>query len=408
MNQSELLFRPPRAVTFLCYAAVLLGLGSLVIAFRQNPERVWPDLLVVSYYLLCLGLAGLVFVSLFYVTGATWSVPLRRVPEAMAAVIPVSAIGLGLVFLASPSIYPWVRLSPGESSDVASLRQIWFQQSFFLARAAMYFAGWILLGFAMVRISRLQDKDGDHRHMRTNIRLSAAFLVIFGVTFWLASNDWLMSLEPKWSSTIFPVYQFAGLFLSGLAAIILLAGSLYWLGPFCQVLTQDRLHDLGTLLFGFSSFWMYIWFCQYLLIWYVNAPEETGYYERRMQGVWGPLLLLNVGLNWGVPFLVLLPRAAKRSVGVLAAVSLIVVAGRWLDLYIGVLPYFGDPTLSSALLEIGLMTGATGILALVFFGTLGRAPFIPIGDPLLTQSASSLLAGTEQSTDPGSKSLVRG
>ena len=114
--------------------------------------------------------------------------------------------------------------------------------------------------------SRRQDADNDVKYTRRNTALSAGFLVAFGVTCWLASYDWIMSLEPHWYSTIFGVYHFAGIFLSGLAAVILLAVLLQRLGPFRHVLTKDHLHDLGKLLFGFSTFWAYIWFCQYMLI----------------------------------------------------------------------------------------------------------------------------------------------
>src|SRR5262249_39747770 len=159
------------------------------------------------------------------------------------------------------------------------------------------------------------------------------------------------SLEPDWSSTMFGVYQFAGLFLSGLAALTLL---LLWLGrsePMRRVVTSDHLHDLGKLLFAFSTFWMYVWFSQYMLIWYVNNPEEAVYFLRREQGAWQPLLIANVVLNWAVPFLVLLPRSAKRSPTVLARVCVVLLVGRWLDLYLMIGPPFGQPTLPELALQ---------------------------------------------------------
>ena len=133
------------------------------------------------------------------------------------------------------------------------------------------------------------------------------------MTFTLASVDWVMSLEPLWYSTIFGVYNFAGLFLSGLAAIILVALWLERTGPLQNVLNDEHLHDLGKLLFAFSIFWMYIWFSQYMLIWYTNIPEETSYFVRRVHGLWFALFLANVVLNWLVPFVVLLRRDAKRQ-----------------------------------------------------------------------------------------------
>jgi hypothetical protein len=387
MKQDELSLRPPWGVIGLCVGLVLLGGAALAAGMSQAPERLWFDLLLDSYYLLSLGLGALVFVAVQYVTSAGWSVGLRRVPEAMAAILPVAAVGLVAVLLARPSLYPW---TGAESAAAPPLREAWLTRPFFLVRAAVYLAAWVVFGFALVRTSRLQDRDGDPAYTRRNVGLSAAFLVVFGVTFWLASGDWLMSLEPEWASTIFAVYQFAGLFLGGLAGIILLAACLRWLGPFRQVFRGDHVHDLGKLLFGFSTFWAYLWFCQLLLIWYVNNPEEVTYFTRRLDGAWRPLFFLNLVLNWGVPFLVLLPRWTKRQPGVLATVCLVVLAGRWLDLYVGILPSAAESTPAGLLWESGLAAGALGLFGLVFFAALQTAPLIPVKDPYLVESVPAL------------------
>jgi hypothetical protein len=389
MKQGELSFRPPRLLLCLCGGLAVLGGAALAVGFLRDPERAWLNVLLVSYYLLSLGLGALVFVAIQYVTGAGWSVALRRVPEAMAAILPVAALGLSAVFLARPSLYPWYG-GAAESGTVTPLRHAWFNPPFFLARAAFYLACWIVLGFALVRVSRRQDRDGDPAHSRTNVRLSAAFLVVFAVTFWLASQDWLMSLDGEWSSTMFAVYQFGGLFLGGLAGVILLAVVLRWLGPFRDVLTAAHRHDLGKLLFGFSTFWMYLWFCQYMLIWYVNNPEEAVWFTRRLHGGWAPLFVLNLVLNWGVPFVVLLPRATKQRAGVLAAVALVVLAGRWLDLYLEIRPRSGEAPLTGAAWEVGLAAGAAGLFGLVFLASLRRAPLVPVGDPFLAESLPAL------------------
>jgi hypothetical protein len=386
MKSGELSFRPTRVVVALCGGLAALG-GALAAGLLTSPERAWLDLLLVSYLLLSLGLGGLVFIAIQYVTGAGWSVALRRVPEAMAFIIPVAALGLGVVFLARPSLYPWAGASPAEAGAANPLRHAWFGWPFFLARAAFYLACWMLLGFALVSNSRRQDRDGDPGHSRANVRLSAAFLVVFAVTFWLACQDWLMSLDGEWSSTIFAVYQFGGLFLGGLAAITLLAACLRWLGPFRDVFVGEHVHDLGKLLFGFGNLWGYLWFCQSMLIWYVNSPEEAVWYTRRLHGSWAGLFHLNVVLNWVVPLVVLLPRAARQRVGVLAAVSVALLAGRWLDVYLQVLPRSGGAPLGGAAWwEVGLAAGAAGLFGLVFFAALGRAAVIPVGDPLLPES----------------------
>jgi hypothetical protein len=380
-----------------CGGLVVVGGAALVYGLAQAPERAWLGLFVASYYLLTLGLGALVFVALQYVTGAGWSVAFRRVPEAVAAVIPIAGLGVAAVLLDRPSLYPWAGAAVAEAEPTTPLRQAWFQYTFFLTRAAAYLSAWCVLWFALVQTSRRQDRDGAMFHTRNSIRLSGAFLVVFAVTFWLATYDWLLPLDTGWWSTAFGVYQFAGLFLGGLAAIIVLAAWLRRLGPFQNVLSEDHVHDLGKLLFGFSTFWMYLWFCQYLLIWYVNNPEETSYFTRRLNGEWRVLFYLNLVLNWGVPFLVLLPRWTKQRLGVLAAVALVVLAGRWLDAYLGVFPAAGQPPGVGVAWEIGLAAGAMGLVGLVFFGALGRSALVPVADPLLSESLPTHAPGIELS-----------
>ena len=158
------------------------------------------------------------------------------------------------------------------------------------------------------------------------------------------------------------------------------------IGPLHGLVGAEHLHDFGKLLFGFCTFWMYIWFSQYMLIWYANISEETTYYVVRLHGLWAPLLLLNVCLNWVVPFLVLLLRGTKREPSVIVKVALAVLAGRCLDLYLMVMPPFAGPSPVFGLWEAGplLLAGAT--LALVVLRTLAQAPIIPMRDPLLSGS----------------------
>jgi hypothetical protein len=292
---------------------------------------------------------------------------------------------LAVVFLFSPSLYPWTG-GHTEGTHAPPFRHAWLNWPFFLGRAVLCFACWYGLILALVRNSRRQDADGDLAHTRRNARLSPIFLVVFGGTFWLASYDWIMSLEPDWSSTMFGVYNFAGLFLGGLAAVTLL---LLWLGrcgPMRRALSEDHLHDLGKLLFAFSTFWMYVWFSQYMLIWYVNNPEETVYFVRRQQGAWQPLLIADVVLNWAVPFVALLSRPAKRNPSVLARVCLVLLVGRWLDLYLMIAPPLGQPTLPEIALQAGLLLGGGGLFCLVVFRAMRWAPLIPINDPFLVES----------------------
>jgi hypothetical protein len=357
-----------------------MGALTLLAGIVVAPGRTWPSLLVVSFGLVGVGLAGIFFVALQYATGSGWSASLRRVPESMAAVIPVGALGLACVLALRPAVYSWTH------EELSGFKEIWLSLPFFIARSVVYVLLWTGFAFAIIRTSRRQDADGDLAHTHRNVRLSAVFLVVFAVTFWLASYDWVMSLEPEWASTIFGVYNFAGLFQSGLAVMILLVIGLRRTGPLGGFVNEEHLHDLGKLLFAFSTFWMYIWFSQYMLVWYANLPEEAGYYVRRLHGYWKPLFLLNMLLNWVVPFVVLLPRRTKRDPFVLSKVAAVVVVGRWLDLYLMIVPPSAGEVPPFGIWEIGPALGAAGLFVLVFRREFSKAQAVPVRDPFLEES----------------------
>jgi hypothetical protein len=386
MTGSEQSYRLSTRVALVFGVLGLLGGAALLVAFVREPPRAWIYLFLVANYLLGLGLGGLLLVGLHYLTGARWSLPVRRTEEAMTAVLPVAAIGLILVLISQPSLYSWSGSTSPEIPE-SPLQHLWLNRPFFLIRSVIYLALWLAFAVAIVRNSRRQDRSGDSTPTTKNMRLSAVFLIVFGFTFWLASNDWIMSLEPQWSSTIFGVYSFAGLFLSAIAAVTLLVICLWLYGPLQSVVNEKHLHDLGTLLFAFSSFWMYIWFCQYLLIWYTDNPEETTYLLTRRRGLWPVFLLFDLVLNWGIPFVVLLFRSAKRSRLVLGAVACCVLVGRWVDLSLMILPSQGEWLSTPGLFEAGFILGTAGLFVLVFFWSLGKAPLVPLREPVPLEQA---------------------
>ena len=364
-----------------------IGVISAAAGAFMAPERMWASWLLVAYYALGLGLAGLCFVAIHYTTGSTWSVAIRRVPEALAGTLPFSIALLAILFIVHPQLYGWTAESFGAGTERAmAFKRFWLSRPFFLVRAVIYSGIWILFAIAIRGRSRRQDRDGDPRWTRENFRLSAAFLVLFGITVTLASVDWVMSLEFHWFSTIFGVYNFAGLFFSGLAAVILIALWLEQAGPLRGVLNESHLHDLGKLLFAFSVFWAYIWFSQYMLIWYTDIPEETSYFVLRQKTAWFPLFILNIFLNWVIPFVVLLRRDTKQQRQTMAIVAAIVLIGRWLDVYLMIFPGVVGASPTLGLWEIGLTLGGIGGFGLVLAAVLKGAPAVPLADPELVES----------------------
>jgi hypothetical protein len=383
MNRGELKLDVPRRLETRLKLLAGVGALTLVLGLIFSPQRTWANLLLLSFYLLTLSLAGAVFVAMQYISGAHWAVALRRVPEAMAKLIPLGGVGVLAVLIAHPALYSWTKPAGG-GEPVPAFRHWWLSLPFFRGRALAFLLLWMLFAVALVRESNRQDADGAARHTRTNSRLSALFIVLFAFSFWLATYDWIMSLEPRWYSTIFAAYNFAGLFLGGLAALTLLV---VWLGDSkALIVTDDHLHDLGKLLFAFSIFWMYLWFSQYMLIWYANIPEETIYFVERLHGYWGSLFVLDMVLNWVGPFFALLPRRNKHNPGVLVKVCVVLLAGRWLDLYLMIMPTFAGRELPIGGVEIGLMAGGFGLFILAFLRVLRRAPLVPINDPFLKES----------------------
>ncbi len=361
-------------------AAMVLAVGAITV-----PERVWSNLLVIGFYLVTLALGGALFMALTYISNASWNVGFRRIPEAMVGLLAPTSFALLAVLAVRREQYAW---HPHGTGDAGTFwfKELWTTPSFWMLRAVIYVALWILLSRALVAVSRRQDQSGGVGLTHMNKRISAIFLVVYAVTFSLASCDWLMLLEPMWFSTIWGVYNFAGMIQATLAVIIILAILLRKYGPLHGAFTDDHLHDLGKLLLGFSCFWMYIWFSQYMLIWYTNIPEETSYFIPRTQGPWGPLMVANLVLNWIVPFFILLPRPCKRSESVMIKIAVVVLVGRWVDLYLMVFPSTMGPTPLFGLWEVASVGLLVGVFAWLFFRSFAKAPPVPTGDPLLGES----------------------
>jgi hypothetical protein len=380
---------PPRwrqAGRALAAAGVLAAAAGLALA----PARTWPSLLVGNVYLLSLALGGALFIAINFLSGSGWWVVLRRVAEAMMAALPVVALLLLALFFGRHALYPWASHAEGGAHGHAALshgKALYLSTPFVFARMAVVLAAWVLLARALRRASLRQDREGGPAQHQRLIRVSAVFLAVFALSFSLASVDWLMSLDPHWYSTIYAVYLFAGLLVAGVAVVTLIALVLRRAGPLAGLVTEEHLHDLGKLLFAFSTFWAYIWVSQYLLIWYGNLPEEVTHYLRRTRGPWSVLFFLNLVLNWAVPFLVLMPRAAKRHPGVLGGVCVVVLLGHWLDLYLLVVPErLAVPALGP--LEALLALGYAGLFVVLTSRALAQAPLLPRNDPYLQESLS--------------------
>jgi len=368
----------PRNVAWVMVAA---GALAAALGLSGDPQRTWPDLLLNGFYTIALALAGMVFISLQYLAGAAWSANIRRIPEAMMSALPIAAVLMLSVFFGREWLYPAHHLAAHASPSKA----LYLGAPFFFGRMALIVVVWSVFADRMRRASLRQDEDPAPIHHVRLVRYSAAFIVVFAISFALASFDWLMTLVPHWTSTMFAIYSFAGLLVGGIAAITLCVVLLLEQGYLAGVVNENHLHDLGKLLFAFSTFWAYIWFCQYLLIWYGNLPEETTYYVSRTGGNWIALFLLNVVVNWVVPFLVLMPRSSKRNPAILKWIAIAILAGRWLDLYLAVMPeMMAAPSLQA--IDVLIFAGYAGVFFLMATRALASAPLVPVNNPSFSES----------------------
>ena len=261
----------------------------------------------------------------------------------------------------------------------------YLNEKFFLIRNVGAIVLWIVLGRAIVGNSIAQDANGDFRHTAKNRVLSSIFIILFALTFTMQSFDVLMSLDPLWFSTIFGVYCFAGLFYSILASICIITVLLRRKGLLVGIVSENHLHDLGKFMFAFTVFWAYIGFSQFMLIWYANLPEETGYYIRRMQGGWMTVSLFLLFGKFCVPFFALMPRGCKRNDGRLLAIGIFMLVAQWMDILWMTQPhFFSGPRIGW--IEIGTTMGFVGMFVFVVTRFLSKHNIVAIGDPRLAES----------------------
>ncbi|MCL2258290.1 MAG: hypothetical protein FWC28_07440 [Proteobacteria bacterium] len=366
----------------------VLGLGGLAFAMFQNPQWGYTNLLVCAFFFVTLAAGGLVLLALNTVAKAGWHIVLKRVFENYASLLPVGAllILLTLVNLLSGenSIYEWARPGVMEHDHLLHEKAAYLNSPFYVIRMVVVLVLWLLFSLRLRGLSGAQDKDGLVERTNQAVRWSTGFLVCFALTFSMASFDWIMGLEAHWFSTVFGMYNIAGLLSSSVAAVVLTCVLLHKTGWFPEF-RIPHLHDLAKLLFAFCTFWAYLWFCQFMLIWYGNLPEEGIYYIRRWHEGWQPLFYLNFALNWLLPFFLLLPRPLKRSPNYVAAIALVVLLGRWLDIYLMVVPAnFVLPPIGWV--ELSAVLGFAGLFVFLLQRRFQKVPLIAKKDPYLQES----------------------
>jgi hypothetical protein len=389
MNTVTALKIPSRSVA-LAFLLVILGAVAVIYGVTTDPRRTWPHLLLNGFYIVSLGVSAAFFLATQRATGARWSAALRRIPEAFMMALPVASILMTLLLFERQNLFPWSR--PGAFEHVATYagKVSYLQTPWVLGRIIAVFLLWTIFALLFRRASLAQDRNpemGLALHERLN-RYAVLFVPVFAITFTMAAYDWLISLDPSWFSTMFAIYVFIGVFVQGIAAVTLATAQLKK-RQLESLITDRHLHDLGKMLLAFTTFWAYIWVCQYLLIWYGNIPEEVTHYMPRTNGPWLYLFALNLVANWIVPFVVLLSFRTKRNPKVLVSICAILLCGHWLDLYLLVMPNFVPAGPRFGGMEFTIAAGYLALAYLLFINSLARAPLTPLHDPVLAYEAQA-------------------
>lgn len=365
---------------------MFVGLLLFVLGLFQDQARTWHSYLTSYFYFTNLALGGLFFAALQHVSKAGWSVNIRRFAEAMTAYLPIAAAGAIVLLLGSKQLYIWLDAAVVAKDQILEGKSAYLNWGFFIIRLAVFFALWLLFRGLIVGRSLQQDASGDEKLTLKNIGASVAFLLVFALSYSLFSVDTLMSLQPHWFSTIWGVYCFAGLFQSSLAVLILITVAMMKRGLVGGLVSADHLHDLGKFLKAFTVFYAYIGFSQFLLIWYANLPEETIFYLARSTGGWMGLTFSLLIFKFFVPFLLLLPRAAKRSPNHLVLVSILVLVMQYVDVYWMVYPNFDSTGLHFSYPEVGTFLLFAGLFVYAVTNFLSKHNLVPVKDPRIEES----------------------
>ena len=374
----------------------VVGLGAtLGSAMGADKARAMFSYLWAFESVLALALGAFGWLVIDITVRSQWSIVVRRIAETIQATLPIFAVlWLPIALIGFHELYPW-----SHETDEILARKRWFlSDGFWWGRAVVYFVLWIVLSRFFYTSSTKLDALGDNQTERDRIvkrtwAVAAPSILIYALSQSFAAIDWVMSLMPHWYSTIFGVYFFSSSILVFFAVTSLIAMALQRGGMLKTAITPEHFHDLGKFTFGFTVFWAYIAFSQFVLIWYANIPEETEFYMVRMEGGWGAVSYLLPVLHFFVPFLFLLSRYVKRARWPLALGAVWMVLMHLLDMYWIILPNFGihgeghhEAHLAVSWLDFAALLGMVGAFLAAFGFFLKKNKVIAINDPRLTES----------------------
>ena len=360
---------------------------------HQMQNRPWSALYIASFFFFMIALGVLAFYAIQYAAQAGWSPVLFRVMEGITAYLPVASVILFVLLLLSAfhvnHIFHWMdpELVNPESDHYDELiagKSGFLNVPFFLIRAAIFLVGWNLYRYFSRKNSIADDTAEDNRYYKKNFKISAGFLVFFIVTESIMSWDWIMSFDPHWFSTLFGWYVFAGMMVCAVTVIALVTIVLKSQG-YLEYVNDSHIHDLAKFMFGFSIFWTYLWFSQFMLIWYADMPEEVTYFVTRIEDYKIPFFGM-LAMNFIFPVLLLMNSDYKRMNWFVVMTGIVILLGHYVDVFNMVMPATVGTSWFIGLPEIGSMLFFFGLFVLVVFTALTKAPLLAKNNPLIKES----------------------
>jgi hypothetical protein len=376
--------------TIIPVVLMIVGAVAIAMGFSKNPTLAWASLLHSNFYFTAISLASTFFVAVNYVAQAGWSVSIKRIPEAMGGYLKFGMTFMILIFIfGHHDIYHWTHAHLYDKSSehydkILDGKRGFLNIPFYSVRLALYTIIWVGFTHLFRKQSLLEDANGGLDHYKRSFTYGAIFVVLFGVTSSTSAWDILMSIDAHWFSTLFGWYIFAGMFVSFFAMMCLFIVYLKSRNYMGHV-NENHMHDVGKFMFAFSVFWTYLWFSQFMLIWYANLPEEVVYYKVRWEN-YKTLWAGNFLINFIAPFLVLMTRDAKRKLQILTIGGIIILIGHWIDVYVMVMPGIIGTNKYPGFIEIGTAMFFLGAFLLVTYKELTKAALVPKNHPMLQES----------------------
>ncbi len=369
---------------------LLIGIVALLISaigIVTDPAQFFHSYLTAFVFWFTIAIGGLFFTLLGHITGAVWSIVLRRIAEVLGMLLLPLAILFIPILFGMHELFHWSDVEAVAHDAILHKKTGYLNLPFFIIRTIFYFTVWFVLSRALYKNSLQQDQSPDGTPIADKMRrISAPGTILFALTLTFASFDWVMSIDAHWYSTMFGVYIFSGSYLAVNAFLVLLLQYFRNQNVLSGAVSGEHFHDLGKLLFTFVVFWAYIAGAQYFLIWYANIPEETVWYLHRWEGNWRYFTLFIIAFHFIIPFFVLLFRAAKCNLTILKIMSTIILIMHYDDLYWLIMPSLHPHGPRMSWMDVTTLVGIGGVLISLLIRKLSTQPLVPTGDPRLEAS----------------------